>query len=64
VCFQAFHSKLIDTDGEEEANIDRDRCEADIVVGGRQTTDSGQTFADTIGEALAAAKNGDKESIS
>ena len=32
-CFQAFHARLLETDGEDLANIERDRNEADIIVG-------------------------------
>jgi hypothetical protein len=44
VCFQAFHARLMETDGEDEANIQRDRVEADIVVGGQPVEDSGKQF--------------------
>ena len=60
VCFQAFHARLLESDGEDEANIERDRSEADIVVGGHQPDGGGKKSVARIDEALAAAKNGDK----
>ena len=58
-CFQAFHARLLETDGEDLAHIERDRNEADIVVG-PQVQGSNQKFFSQIDEALSAAKDGDK----
>lgn len=60
VCFQAFHSKLLETDGEDEANVERDRSEAEVIVGGQPIDGSDKKFVTRIDEALSVAKNGDK----
>ena len=58
-CFQAFHARLLETDGEDLANIERDRNEADIIVG-QAVEGSTKKFVSKIDEALTAAKDGDK----
>jgi hypothetical protein len=62
-CFQAFHARLIETDGEDLSNIERDRSEANIIVGEvRPVEDAGseKKFVSKIEEALSLAINGDK----
>ena len=60
-----WHTKLSDTDGDLEANIHRDREEADIIVDAEADTqatvkDSAKIIVNRIDEALKAAKEGSK----
>ena len=59
-CFSTFHARLLETDGEDKVNIERDRAEANVIVGGIAVEGSDKKFVSQIDKALSTAQNGDK----
>ena len=64
-CFQALYQAFLETDGDSEGNVERDRAEATIIVDPeeRQEGDGGgggKTRVASVDEALQASKEGDR----
>ena len=64
-CFQALHQAFVETDGDSEGNVERDRTEANIIVDPEERTSAsrgseGKTCVASVDEALQASKEGDR----
>ena len=64
-CFQALHQAFVETDGDSEDNVERDRTEANIIVDPEERASppkgsEGKTRVASVDEALQASKEGDR----
>ena len=63
-CFQALHQAFVETDGDSEDNVERDRTEANIIVDPEERASKGgsegKTCVASVDEALQASKEGDR----
>ena len=59
-CFQALHQAFVETEGDSQDNVERDRVEATIIVDPEERTSGGKTCVASVDEALQASKEGDR----
>ena len=64
-CFQALHQSLVETDGDSEENVERDRAEANIIVDPEERRAApegceGKTRVASVDEALQVSREGDR----
>ena len=64
-CFQALHQAFVETDGDSEDNVERDRTEANIIVDPEERASApkgseGKTRVASVDEALQVSREGDR----